>query len=66
MVLATLTWILMVVWKAVIKVVKVLKVGKVVLKMGMTYMHKASSRMKLVVRLKLLEQFWLISIPKRM
>ena len=56
----------MVVWKALIKVVKVLKVGKVVLKMGMTYMHKASSRMKLVVRLKLLEQFLLISILKRM
>ena len=55
----------MVVWKAVIKVVKVLKVGKVVLKMGMTYTHKASSRMKLGVRLKLLEQFLRISILKR-
>ena len=61
-----LTGIWMVVRKAVIKVVKVLKVGKVVLKMGMTYMPKASSSMKLVVRLKLLEQFLLISIPKRM
>ena len=60
MVLATLTWILMVVWKAVIKVVKALTVGKVVLKMGITYM------MKLVVRLKLLEQFLRISILKRM
>ena len=50
----------MVVWKAVIKVVKVLKVGKVVLKMGITYM------VKLVVRLKLLEQFLRISILKRM
>ena len=57
---------LMVVLKAVIKVSKVSKVLKAVLKVVMAYMHKASSRMKLVVRLKLLEQFLLIIIPKRM
>ena len=56
----------MVVLKAVIKVIKVLKVLKAVLKVVMAYMHKASSRMKLVVRLKLLEQLLLISIPRRM